>query len=602
MSNFMLKYKQRWRKSLVLIGGGNELGEAIAKQFAHSRFRKWEVLNIDFENENSKANRNIILKDGDEKLQAERLKKLREEVIDFSEEVSTIINLNQLNDIRPELGFKDTDIFDEYEKLRDNELKSTMLAAHLAGHVLSANGYLCFSSTIDAMKGVPTDLEKARTLNYINRAVKMVEMQTALNISQSRGFKDDVLYQNAQVNVLLWDRLNTLENRQKFPAENYREWINCDLVASMLKLWSSGDNRPENGQFVGFKNQQPMIKLTFKQQTLISVLFNSLNRLKKKKQRDALNEIKRLSIQFSTIQSNIQQNGASQYEEFKNIKIPNRSKKDLVRQTIHKIFLSQKLKTMEDAFSQWKLLITTDEQIKGRDQLNQFDQEISYLRTIEEELQGQIQTIDREITLEQREQDRTKIWLSTKYKNEEKKFKLSSQKVLLDNSLYLNRVMNTMPAFYRLLIHSQLTQLKEKYKQEMKGANSVFVYEGKHQRNVFRAIQFEPPRQLKQKRGLNSKELNSKIPTRQQQMQQKVMKQFDRVKQREAVNKIENIYKQDKNFVKYDQIIRAIKYVQRKFRESKMKQLMYEINEADEGQDNKDRRFNIRAPISVKYN
>lgn len=76
--------------------------------------------------------------------------------------------------MRPELGFKDADIFDEYEKLRDVELKSTMLTAHLAGHHLSANGYVCFSSSIDAMKEVPSDHEKASKLNYINRAMKMV--------------------------------------------------------------------------------------------------------------------------------------------------------------------------------------------------------------------------------------------------------------------------------------------------------------------------------------------------------------------------------------------------------------------------------------------
>lgn len=78
-------------------------------------------------------------------------------------------------------------------------------------------------------------------------------MQAALNLSQSRGFAGDVLYQNAQVNVLLWDKLNTLENRKKYPAENYREWLPPDQVASLLKMWSTGDNRPENGSFIGFR-------------------------------------------------------------------------------------------------------------------------------------------------------------------------------------------------------------------------------------------------------------------------------------------------------------------------------------------------------------
>ena len=56
----MAKYKQRWRKSLLIIGGGSELGEAIAKTFAHSRIKKWEVMSID-EQPNNKASKNHIL-------------------------------------------------------------------------------------------------------------------------------------------------------------------------------------------------------------------------------------------------------------------------------------------------------------------------------------------------------------------------------------------------------------------------------------------------------------------------------------------------------------------------------------------------------------
>ena len=91
MSNFMMKYRQRWRKSLVLIGGSSELGEEIAKRFAHSRLKKWEVMNID-ETENPKANINFIIKKN-EPLDSDLLQKLRGEITDFSEEISTVINI-----------------------------------------------------------------------------------------------------------------------------------------------------------------------------------------------------------------------------------------------------------------------------------------------------------------------------------------------------------------------------------------------------------------------------------------------------------------------------------------------------------------------------
>lgn len=157
-----------------MIGGGNDLGEAIAKRFQETYFKKWQVLNIDFHNQpngNSKAAKNILFKEG-EMLDENRMQELRKEIFDFTEEASAIINLNRLTDLRSSLSFKEEEIFDEYFRIRDVELKSSMLTFHLAGHHVSPNGYVCLSSTIDSLSDVPSSEEKAKTLNYINRAMR----------------------------------------------------------------------------------------------------------------------------------------------------------------------------------------------------------------------------------------------------------------------------------------------------------------------------------------------------------------------------------------------------------------------------------------------
>ena len=48
------------KRNLCLIGGSSELGRMITKKFNKSRFNKWRVFNIDFE-ENTDANKNFIL-------------------------------------------------------------------------------------------------------------------------------------------------------------------------------------------------------------------------------------------------------------------------------------------------------------------------------------------------------------------------------------------------------------------------------------------------------------------------------------------------------------------------------------------------------------
>ena len=49
-----------YSRSLLLIGGSSELGEAIIKKFAYTRLMWWKVYNVDFK-EAPKATMNFIL-------------------------------------------------------------------------------------------------------------------------------------------------------------------------------------------------------------------------------------------------------------------------------------------------------------------------------------------------------------------------------------------------------------------------------------------------------------------------------------------------------------------------------------------------------------
>jgi hypothetical protein len=90
-------------------------------------------------------------------------------------------------------------------------------------------------------------------------------LQSIMNLSASRAFKDDLLYQNATVNALFLGKLNTAANRKRYPSANFLEWVPVDGVANLLKMWASGDNRPENGSFVGFRVEGKRGKVVFPQ-------------------------------------------------------------------------------------------------------------------------------------------------------------------------------------------------------------------------------------------------------------------------------------------------------------------------------------------------
>ena len=100
-------------------------------------------------------------------------------------------------------------------------------------------------------------------------------LQASMNMAASRSYQstikpldlqsveDGVIYQNASVNTIFLGLLNTQYNRARFPSANFTEWLPLDTVATLLKMWSTGGNRPECGAYVGFKMEGKKKKLVF---------------------------------------------------------------------------------------------------------------------------------------------------------------------------------------------------------------------------------------------------------------------------------------------------------------------------------------------------
>ena len=103
-------------------------------------------------------------------------------------------------------------------------------------------------NSAEEMKALPLN----RSANFLETLTKRVAMQSALNMCQSRGYQE-LIYANTSVNVLILDKLLTVENRMKYPSANHTEWIPLNQVAVLLKKWATGENRPEHGSFVGFR-------------------------------------------------------------------------------------------------------------------------------------------------------------------------------------------------------------------------------------------------------------------------------------------------------------------------------------------------------------
>ena len=69
----------------------------------------------------------------------------------FTEEVDSVINISNYADANPEINIKSPEVFDEYEKIRNHELKSILLTYQIASEYLSPTGYIAFSSSVASL-------------------------------------------------------------------------------------------------------------------------------------------------------------------------------------------------------------------------------------------------------------------------------------------------------------------------------------------------------------------------------------------------------------------------------------------------------------------
>ena len=154
------------------------------------------------------------------------------------------------------------------------------------------------------------------------------------------------------------------------------------------------------------------------------------------------------------------------------------------------------VRTLQDGFVWWKSQAGLLKTRKAQDQqvMDKFNQEMSFLKGIENELLQKIQTIDEEIIEEQIELKETLKWLEIKNKKALEQFRIKSQRALLKNALYIMEVQSKMPAFYQMVINCGLEKLREYYRKESKSAQTEFIFESKQKQKVFKAVKHEGQR------------------------------------------------------------------------------------------------------------
>ena len=63
---------------------------------------------------------------------------------------------------------------------------------------------------------------------------------------------EEIVYVNARANIIMYPRQIITDKQRKVRSEMSRFNRKQKSMSELVKRWSTGDNTPENGSFVGF--------------------------------------------------------------------------------------------------------------------------------------------------------------------------------------------------------------------------------------------------------------------------------------------------------------------------------------------------------------
>ena len=125
-------------------------------------------------------------------------------------------------------------------------MQSALLTAHLAANYLGEQGFLCFTGAAKVFEG-PVNWAFAYGMTKQATHSLVLHMSERVDIPKS-----------SSVCCILPGTIDTPANRESMPDEKDKDgWLPPDKIAEMLRAWSDGENRPENGSFakLNYKNK-----------------------------------------------------------------------------------------------------------------------------------------------------------------------------------------------------------------------------------------------------------------------------------------------------------------------------------------------------------
>ena len=128
---------------------------------------------------------------------------------------------------------------------------SALMTGHIASHHLRSKGLLVFTGAKAVFQGPTPGM-----IGY------HIAKTATHSIAQNMATREDIP-NDCTVLTILPDTLDTPMNREGMPDADHSQWADCSKVASIIKMWSEGENLPKNGSFVSLDVENGCISTNF---------------------------------------------------------------------------------------------------------------------------------------------------------------------------------------------------------------------------------------------------------------------------------------------------------------------------------------------------
>eukprot|EP00801_Mesodinium_rubrum_P009103 Mrub_09133.p1 GENE.Mrub_09133~~Mrub_09133.p1 ORF type:complete len:251 (+),score=40.41 Mrub_09133:2-754(+) len=246
-------------KNILIIGGSGSLGKSIITKFLKCNLNQFCIYNLDY---NDIEISNLINQNSH-----------KQNYIQIADNTFTSIGTQMIHDILSDLkfdsmictaggfdmcNFDSDDLFPIYNKLKKQNVYSSLLLSNLATKFLKEKGMVMFTGA-DAVYTDP----KPELLPYILTKTATHTISYLLEAEREKG--DGLVPHDSSVITILPTVLDTEVNRQVMQGneEMIGKMVHPEGIAKYVYEWSEHSNRPRSGSFVSFTKVNDTIQPNF---------------------------------------------------------------------------------------------------------------------------------------------------------------------------------------------------------------------------------------------------------------------------------------------------------------------------------------------------